>query len=160
MVNIRFFYEEESRFWSVYLREDEDDEWLVAFIHDSGDAVYLDPADKHNPELRQAILKKQYELVLGEKEPHRSKFTFGKFENAFAVSKKWDFQQALAIFAGECNIPIGTKISYSSKYVIHRAGIKDGQCCVTWWLEDQEAKKGSCPVWLFTVGSGTAELIV
>lgn len=81
----------------------------------------------------------------------KSKFDYCSFYGGyddFAVNKaKYSLEEALDLYKQENYLETGMKVSVSTAYVRHRAGInEDGEPCVGWWLEYEEHPR-SCPVW-------------
>lgn len=154
MNEIRFFFEEDSQHWHVYFKEN-DEEWLVAYIHISGDAVFLDIADKNNPIIAKAVYQKQYELLQQDlsKPVKNSKFISERFQGTYCFgvsSLRYDRQQAMALFIGEFGVEIGTTIVIREAFATHHPGIsEDNTPLVTWWLEEKTPKRG-CPIWAFS----------
>lgn len=80
----------------------------------------------------------------------RSKFDYASFNGGyddFAVNKsKYSIKEALDLYKQECSLEDGMKVSVTTAFVRHRAGInEDGEPCVGWWLEYEENQR-SCPV--------------
>lgn len=155
-------YDDNDNYWRIdaWKTNDENEEGkVVAFINGTtAEPVFTDTTARNDKKVLEAIRRRQHWILsknADAKQPKYSTFTYAAFTadwdmDYFAVNNpRYTLDQALALFAGEFNLEVGTRIAVTHAYVKYMAYTdEDGEKRTGWCLSYNEIK-GSCPVWAF-----------